>query len=341
LAHAWGRFEAANPGFRVVIDGFAHHTVVANGIRVHYVEAGEGPPVVMCHGWPESWYSWRHQIPALAAAGFRVVVPDMRGYGRTSRPDDVGAYTITHLVGDMVGLVDALKAETAVIVGHDWGAPVAWYSALLRPDLFAAVAGLSVPFRPPVSLPPGTKISDLVRTRAGDRDYYRLFIASGAKAEAEFENDIRGYILGVLYSLSGDIGAGRQWDGFMARGQGIRDALTVPERLPPWLTEDDLDFYVSEFERTGLTGGFNYYRNIDAISGQLAPFVGRTIEQPALYLCGEHDVIAGNNRESHAHMRTWLPDLRGFHTLTGAGHWLQQERSEQVNEYLIQFLKGL
>ncbi|MBT3332535.1 MAG: alpha/beta hydrolase [Rhodospirillaceae bacterium] len=324
-----------------MIDEFAHNAVIANGIRIHYVEAGEGPLVVMCHGWPESWYSWRHQIPALAAAGFRVVVPDMRGYGRSSRPDDVGAYTINHLVGDMVGLVGALKAESAVIVGHDWGAPVAWYSALLRPDLFRAVAGLSVPFRPPVSLPPGMKISDLVREQAGNRDYYRLFIASGAKAEVDFEKDIRSYILGILYSVSGDIGAGQQWDGFMEHGEGISDALTFPEILPPWLTEADLRFYVSEFERTGLTGGVNYYRNIDAMAAQLAPFIGCTIEQPTLYLCGEHDVIAGNNPEAHAIMQAALPDLHGFHALAGAGHWLQQERPEEVNEYLVQFLNGL
>jgi pimeloyl-ACP methyl ester carboxylesterase len=318
-----------------------HGTVIANGIRIHYAEAGDGPLVVMCHGWPESWYSWRHQIPALAKAGFRVVAPDMRGYGRSSKPDDVEAYTITHLIGDMVGLVGALREPTAVIVGHDWGAPVAWYGGLLRPDLFRAVAGLSVPFRAPFALPPGVKISDMVRAQAGERDYYRLFIASGFRAEADFEKDIRSYILGVLYSASGDIGPGQQWDGFMKQGQSIRDVLTVPKQLPPWLTEADLEFYVSEFERTGLAGGFNYYRNIDALPRQLAPFVGRTLEQPTLYLCGEHDVIAGNNPEAHTAMRAALPNLRGFHALAGAGHWLQQERATEVNEHLIGFLKGL
>lgn len=323
------------------MDGIKHGTVTANGIRIHYVEAGDGPLVVMCHGWPESWYSWRHQIPALAEAGFRVVAPDMRGYGRSSKPDDIGAYTITHLIGDMVGLVGALKVQTAVIVGHDWGAPVAWYTGLLRPDLFRAVAGLSVPFRAPFALPPGVKISDMVRAQAGERDYYRLFIASGFGAETDFEKDIRSYILGVLYSVSGDIGPGRQWDGFMKRGQTIRDVLTVPKRLPPWLTEADLEFYVAEFERTGLTGGFNYYRNIDALPCQLAPYVGRTLEQPTLYLCGEHDVIAGNNPEAHTAMKAALPNLRGFHALAGAGHWLQQERAMEVNEHLIGFLKGL
>jgi pimeloyl-ACP methyl ester carboxylesterase len=319
----------------------AHRTAVANGIRIHYVEAGAGPLVILCHGWPESWHSWRNQIPALAAAGYRVVAPDMRGYGRTSQPPNVGDYTITHLVGDMVGLAGALGETTAVIVGHDWGAPVAWYSALMRPDLFRAVAALSVPFRPPAPLPPGMKISDMVRALAGDRDYYRLYIADGHKAEAEAERDLRSFLLGVLYSVSGDIGPGRQWDGFMQRGQSIRDCLTIPDALPPWLSEEAFEFYVAEFERTGLTGGFNWYRNIDALTSQLAPFAGRTIKQPALYLCGEFDLIAGNNPEAHQAMRVALPDLRGFQMLKGAGHWLQQERAEEVNARLVEFLGGL
>ncbi|MEW9922314.1 alpha/beta fold hydrolase [Marimonas sp. MJW-29] len=305
------------------------------------MEIGEGPIVLLCHGWPESWYSWRHQLRALAKAGYRVVAPDMRGYGRSSQPREVGAYAITSLVGDMVGLINSIGGEQAVIIGHDWGAPVAWYSALMRPDLFRAVAGLSVPFRPPVALPPGVRISDMYRAQSGARDYYRLFITEGSQAEAEAEADIRSYLLGLLYSASGDIGPEKQWDGFMDRGSGIRACLTVPDDLPSWLSEEDLLFYVSEFERTGFTGGFNYYRNIDAITAQLAPFVGRTIEQPSFYLCGEHDLIAGNTPEAHADMRSSLPDLRGLHVLAGAGHWLQQERSDEVNERLIDYLASL
>jgi len=322
-------------------DQFSHHTITTNGIRLHYVEAGAGPLVIACHGWPESWYSWRHQILALAQSGFRVVAPDMRGYGRSSRPDDVAAYTITHLVGHMVGLVNSFGVDDAVIVGHDWGAPVAWYSALMRPDLFRAVAGISVPFRPPAPLPPGIRISDIVRELAGERDYYRLFIADGPQAEREAEQDLRSYLLGVLYSVSGDIGPGKQWDGFMEKGHGIWDCLTLPDKQPTWLSEQDLDFYVSEFERTGLTGGFNYYRNIDVMTAQLAPFLGKTIEQPSLYLCGEFDPIAGNTPDAHTEMQRVLADLRGFHVLKGAGHWLQQERANEVSQHLINFLNGL
>lgn len=321
--------------------GISHHIVAANGIRIHYAEAGEGPLVVLCHGWPESWYSWRHQLQALAGAGYRVVAPDMRGYGRTSRPDEVGAYTITHLAGDIVGLVQGLGESEAVVVGHDWGAPVAWYSALMRPDLFRAVAGLSVPYRAPAVLPSGMTMSDIMRAMAGEKDYYRLFIADGRRAEADFEKDIRRYLLGALFSISGDIGPGEQWNGLMDKGQAIGDVMTVPDALPPWLSQADLDFYVAEFERTGLTGGFNYYRNIDALPACLAPFLGRTIEQPSFYLCGEFDVIAGNTPDAHQAMKDSLPDLRGFHVLDGAGHWLQQERPEAVNELLIGFLDGL
>ena len=322
-------------------DDFSHGTVNANGIRLHYVEAGTGPLVLFCHGWPESWYSWRHQIAAVAAAGYRAVAPDMRGYGRSSRPAQVADYSLTHLVGDMVGLTTALGETSAVIVGHDWGGPVAWYSALMRPDLFRAVAGLSVPFRPPVALPPGLTMSDLMRQMAGEQDYYRLYFGPVGQAEAEFERDIRRILLGVLYSISGDIGAGKQFDGLMPRGSTINDNITVPDKLPDWLSEADLDFYVGEFERTGFYGAFNYYRCIDALPGCLAPFIGRTIEQPSFYIAGEYDLIAGNTPEAHQAMQAVLPDLRGLHILDDAGHWLQQERAEAVNALLLEFLAGL
>jgi len=318
-----------------------HHTVDTNGIRMHFVAKGDGPLVVLCHGWPESWYSWRHQIDALARAGYRAVAPDMRGYGRTSRPDEVAAYDLTHLVGDIVGLVEALDAETAVVVGHDWGGPVAWTSALSRPDLFRAVAGLSVPYHPPLTLPDGVTMSDVLRTQAGDGDNYRLFFADGRRAEDDFEKDIRRYLKGVLYSLSGDIGPGKQFDGILKRGQDLSDALTVPDQLPDWVSEADLDFYVAEFERTGLTGGFNYYRNLDGLLDCMAPFMGRTIEQPSFYIAGEFDPVAGNNPKSHQTMRDKLPDLRGLQVLPGAGHWIQRERAAEVSELLVGFLDGL
>jgi len=182
-----------------------HGTVETNGIRMHYVEHGSGPLVVMCHGFPESWYSWRHQLEALGEAGFHAVAPDMRGYGNTDRPADIDQYTLLHLTGDVVGLLDALGAESAVIAGHDWGAPVAWLAALLRPDRFRGVIGLSVPYRPRGKVRPTT-----VMPQTDDAVFYQLYFQNPGVAEAEFEQDVRSTIRGALYWGSGD--APRQQD---------------------------------------------------------------------------------------------------------------------------------
>ena len=172
-----------------------HRFVDVNGIRMHIAEQGAGPLVLLCHGFPESWYSWRHQLPALADAGFHAIAPDMRGYGQTDRPDAIDQYTMLHLVGDMVGLLDALGARPAVIAGHDWGAPVAWHAALLRPDRFRAVVGLSVPFRPRGRARPTT-----VMPQTDDAQFYQLYFQEPGVAEAEFERDARASIRRVLYS---------------------------------------------------------------------------------------------------------------------------------------------
>src|SRR6266850_1804155 len=176
-----------------------HRTVETNGIRMQLAEAGAGPPVLLCHGFPESWYSWRRQLPALAEAGFHAVAPDMRGYGRTDRPEAIDQYTLLHLVGDIVGLLDALAVEQAVIAGHDWGAPVAWHAALLRPDRFRGVIGLSVPYRPRGSVRPTT-----VMPQTDDAVFYQLYFQTPGVAEAEFERDVRSTFRHLLCSASGD-----------------------------------------------------------------------------------------------------------------------------------------
>jgi len=326
--------------------GFEHGQVDANGISVHTVSMGEGPLVVFCHGFPESWYSWRHQLPAVAAAGHRAVALDMRGYGGTSRPADIGAYTMSHLVGDVVGVVAALGEQEAVVVGHDWGGPVAWYSALMRPDVFRAVAALSVPYIPPIGgLPEGVTINDLMRANAAGRDYYRLYFQEPGVAEADLEADIERSVLGFMYTISGDIVADgvheTGWDGHFPLGETVTDQLVLPEQLPSWLTADDLAFYVAELRASGYRGGLNWYRNINALPAILAPFVGATIDQPALYLGGELDMIAGNTPEAISALPGMVPGLRGVEMLAGAGHWLQQERPAEVNAALIDFLSGL
>src|SRR5690242_13945294 len=248
----------------------SHRTIETNGIRMHVAEQGTGPLVVLCHGFPESWYSWRHQLLALAEAGFHAVAPDMRGYGGTDRPEAIDQYTLLHLIGDMVGLLDALGVEQAVIAGHDWGAPVAWHAALLRPDRFRGVIGLSVPYRPrgpvrPTSVMPQTE----------NAVFYQLYFQTPGVAEAEFEHDIRRFIRGNLYSISGDL-PGREPVTMMVPRQGGLLArwathFAIPETLPTWITEADVDFYAAEFARSGFRGGLNWYRNIDRNWELLAP----------------------------------------------------------------------
>src|SRR6266581_3437890 len=227
-----------------------HRFIETNGIRMHVAEAGVGPLVVLCHGFPESWYSWRHQLPALAQAGFHAVAPDMRGYGQSGRPEAIDQYTLFHLVGDMVGLVDALGAEEAVIAGHDWGAPVAWHAALLRPDRFRGVLGLSVPFRPRGTVRPTSAMP-----QTDDAIFYQLYFQEPGVAEAEHERDIRLTIRSILCSISGDAPSGAaEAVGMVPRNGGFLSRMTSPGTLPAWITDVDIDFYVGEFSRTGFRG---------------------------------------------------------------------------------------
>ena len=321
-----------------------HRTVDTNGIRMHVAEAGEGPLVVMCHGFPESWYSWRHQLVALADAGYHAVAPDMRGYGQTDKPAAIDDYTLLHLVGDMVGLLDALGAPTAVIVGHDWGAPVAWRSALLRPDRFRAVAGLSVPYQPRGSNRPTT-----VMPHTDDAIFYQLYFQTPGVAEAEFERDPADTIRRVLYWGSGDaerpafsIGAGGDL-GMVKRSGGFLGTHAAPPTLPAWVTEADIAFYAGEFARSGFRGGLNWYRNIDRSWELFAPWTGAAVTVPALYIAGDRDMVLsfkGMDRLLPA-LKHFIPNLRETIILPGCGHWTQQERAAEVNAALIGFLKAL
>lgn len=327
------------------MDSLKHGNINANGIDIHFVEQGEGPLVVFCHGFPESWYSWRHQIPAVASAGFRAVALDMRGYGQTSKPEAISAYSLSHLVGDVVGAVAKLGHETAIIVGHDWGGPVAWNCALMRPDIFQAVAVLSVPFNPPTAIPDGIDLNDLMAVSAGDRDYYRLYFQEPGVAEAEMDKDVRHSMLGLMYSISGDIikdGVHSEgWDGHFPKGESFVSQLVIPDELPPWLSEQDLQFYIDELSNSGFRGGINWYRNIKLIPGILAPFIGARICQPVLYLYGEYDRIAGNTKKAIETMPESLPNITDITKIQGAGHWLQQERPTEVNSAILAFLASL
>jgi pimeloyl-ACP methyl ester carboxylesterase len=317
-----------------------HRSIEANGIRMHLAEQGSGPLVLLCHGFPESWYSWRHQIDALAAAGFHVVAPDMRGYGQTDQPEAIDQYTLLHSVGDMVGVMDALGVETAVIAGHDWGAPVAWLAALLRPDRFRAVIGLSVPFRPRGKARPTS-----VMPQTDDAVFYQLHFQTPGVAEAELEADIPTSVRGILLQLSGEGPPGAGGFSMVPRIGGVmastRKASLAP--LPAWLTEADLAFYAGEFARTGFRGALNWYRNVNRTWEMLAPFAGAKVTVPALYVAGERDVVLTfpATQELVANLVQFVPQLRQTIILPGCGHWTQQERPEAVNAAMIEFLRAL
>jgi pimeloyl-ACP methyl ester carboxylesterase len=322
-----------------------HRTIETNGIRMHLAEQGAGPLVVLCHGFPESWYSWRHQLRALSEAGFHAVAPDMRGYGKTDRPEAIDQYTLLHLVGDMVGLLDALGVETAVIAGHDWGGPVAWHSALFRPDRFRAVIGLSTPYASPGTARPST-----VMPRTDAALFYQLYFQTPGVAEADLERDPLGTIHRFLYFASGDAprGIGGPFEagpgaGMVDRKTGLVGGMPDPARLPAWLTGADLEFYAGEFARTGFRGGLNWYRNIDRNWELRAPFAGARVSVPALYVAGDRDVVVSfpGVAQVLANLPNVVPQLRNSIMLPGCGHWTQQERAAEVNTAMIEFLNGL
>jgi pimeloyl-ACP methyl ester carboxylesterase len=295
----------------------AERRVAVNGIELQVLDEGSGPLVVLCHGFPELAFSWRRQVPALAGAGYRVLAPDLRGYGRSSAPADVDAYDVVSLCGDLCGLLDALGEREAVFVGHDWGASLVWQLAVLHPTRVRAVAGLSVPFVPRAPAPP----LPIMRRHLGE-DFYIVWFQRPGVADAALARDVRRTLT-----------TSRQWTAQWAEDDG---AASQP---PPWLSESELAVYVEAFERTGFTGGLNWYRNIDRNWELTAPVAERRVEQPALFLTGERDPV---RRFMPAEaMRGWVTDLRAEIVVPGAGHWVQQQEPEAVNAALLDFLAGL
>ncbi|MFE2352289.1 MULTISPECIES: alpha/beta fold hydrolase [Kitasatospora] len=317
-----------------------HRTVAGPAGRLHAVEQGDGPLVLLVHGFPESWYSWRHQLPALAGAGYRAVALDVRGYGRSSRPADPAAYRMRELVADNLALVRALGEETAVVVGHDWGSNIAAASALLHPEVFRAVGLLSVPYAPPG----GPRPSEVFAGMGGPEEFYVSYFQRPGRAEAEIEPDVRGWLAGFFAALSADTmpGADAPDPHFVSRADGgtLRERFPRGVR-PAWLSEADLDVYAGEFERTGLTGALNRYRNMDRDWAELAELAGRPLEQPALFVGGTRDASTTWMAEAIDAFPRTLPALAGAHLLEGCGHWVQQERPAEVNELLTGWLDAL
>lgn len=314
-----------------------HRIVDAYGTRIHLVEQGEGPLVLFVHGFPESWYSWRYQLPVLAEAGYRAVAIDVRGYGRSSKPFAIEDYRMVKHVADNVGVVHALGADAAVIVGHDWGSPIAANSALLRPDVFHGVALLSVPYSPRGE----TRPTDAFKVLGGDEEFYISYFQEPGRAEAEIEADVRGWLLGFYFSASAD--ARSPADGgtiaTVKPGGRLRDRFTVPEELPGWLSEADLDFYTTEFERSGFRGPLNRYRNVDRDWDDLAAFTHAPITVPSLFIGGERDGPTRWGAGAISRFDSNLPALVRSHILPGCGHWTQQERADEVNSLLLDLLR--
>ncbi|OMC49530.1 epoxide hydrolase [Mycobacterium sp. IS-2888] len=306
-------------------------------MQLRVVEAGDrgAPTVVLAHGFPELAYSWRHQIPALAEAGYHVLAPDQRGYGGSSAPDAIAAYNIRELTADIVGLLDDVGAERAVWVGHDWGAPVAWHAPLLHPDRVSAVVGLSVPPLPRSHVAP----TKAWRKLFGENFFYILYFQEPGVADAELNADPGRVIRRMMGGLRADGGQDALVRMATPGPQGFLDRLPEPDGLPDWISQDELDHYVDEFSRTGFTGGLNWYRNFDRNWETTPELDGAKISVPCLFIGGSADPVLSFTRADRASQVVSGPYRQVM--LEGAGHWLQQERPDEVNAALLDFLNGL
>lgn len=314
--------------------------IQSDGISQQILEAGSGPLVLLIHGFPELGISWRAQVEALAAGGFHAVAPDMRGYGGSDKPSGTPAYSILHLVGDMVDLVRALGETECVVVGHDWGAPVAWHCALMRPDMFRAVAGLSVPFQPRRPGGPPTPAMAAIAKRAGMGELYISQFQS-PDAHLAFEADVATALRKGFHAYDGATPDGRRSTGFIAPGQTFLSSVEDDAALPPWMSEVHFREYVDAFSAGGFKGPIDWYRCLDLNWSLTAFLQGARIRQPSLFIVGERDPVRLYAGQHEATLKDWLTDLRGRHVLPGAGHWVQQERPEDVNRLLLAFLGTL
>lgn len=318
---------------------FPHITnrrIATNGIELNIAEQGEAnaPLIVMCHGFPESWYSWRHQFAPLADAGYHVVAPDMRGYGESDKPADISAYNQIEVVNDIKGLVSALGYETAIVIGHDWGGPTAWACALWHPEVFTAVGVLSVPFSPRSPVPP----LEAMKAVFAGKFFYQLYFQQSGVAEAEFEKDVRTGLRKFYHLASGEM----DWNilGEKSEHDDLLTSLIDPDKMGPWLSDSDLDFYVNEFTHSGFAGPLNYYRNHN-LTWELSADKPTEIHQPALFVAGERDGVIAMAGPALENMPNFVKDLRTNVLIPKIGHWTQQEAPEAVNEHLLSWLNGL
>lgn len=314
-----------------------HRTVMVNGIRMHVAEDGQGPLVVLLHGWPELWYSYRSQLEALARAGYHAVAPDQRGFGQTDAPAAVEDYTLLHTAGDVVGLIAALGEKTAVVVGHDWGSPAASAAALFRPDIVRGVVLLSVPYIPRGEVDMLSRLSDAL----GPHNYQVFFQEPGV-AEKVLEADVGRTVRGALIGASGDAPVVNT---LADVSTGELFAGVAPDMaLPPWLSEEDVAYYTAEYTRTGYRGGLNWYRNSRRTWELMAAWHGAPLLAPSLFISGDRDLVyhwPGIKELVGVLREVSMPNLVRAAVLQGCGHWTQQERPAEVNQLLVDFLAAL
>ena len=314
-----------------------------NGIKIRAAVQGEGPLVVMVHGFPESWYSWRHQMAPLAAAGFTACAIDVRGYGGSGKPHPVEAYAMTEMTADVAGVIEALSpGRPAVLIGHDWGAPIVWHTAVLHPSKVRAVAGLSVPWfgLPPMSL---DQLIKAVYTDQG-KFFYQAYFKEPGVAEAAFESDVRGALRKLYFSGSGDSQA--YWGGAEKKhGDALLDGLPDPDPFPAWLTSEDIDYFVNEFAQSGFRGPINRYRNHTRDWEHMSGIPDRIVKQPSLFIVGERDLVlkmfGGSKEAAFERMAANAADHRGSHLIPKIGHWTQQEAPDETTGILIDWLARL
>jgi pimeloyl-ACP methyl ester carboxylesterase len=316
----------------------AFQTIRTNGVNLRCVVEGDGPLVIMIHGWPECWYSWRHQIGPVRGAGYRVVVPDVRGYGGSDAPQALEAYDMESLIGDVLGLIDHFGEKQAILFGHDWGAPIVWNTTALHPDRVRAVAALSVPYSPRGKM----SSIELWRQIYAGRFFYQLYFQEPGAAEAEFEAEIRKSLRKIYYAGSGDSPKG-MFRSDKRPGERMLDDLPEPVTLPDWLTDADIEYYVSQFQKSGFRGPLNRYRNQQRDWERLTALTGARITVPACFIAGRRDGVLKfiPNFDLVENMRRWTDDLRVCEILDGAGHWIQQERPAEVTKLLLGFLATL
>lgn len=314
--------------------GVSQRRIATNGIELNIAEAGQGPLVLMLHGFPESWYSWRHQFAPIAKAGYLAVAPDMRGYGKSEKPHEIEAYNQVKVRKDIIGLIDALGYDKAVVIGHDWGAPTAWACALHHPDRVRGVGALSVPFMPRSPVPPMAAMREMFKGQF----FYQLYFFEPGIAEAEFEADIRTALKKFLVMAGGETDLAT----LPAKGpdDDLFTGLPEPQTLPDWLREEDLDYYAREFERSGMRGPLNYYRNHD-LTWELTEGAPGHIDQPAFFAGGAKDGVIMMAAQALQEMPDHVRDLRINELIPGIGHWTQQEAPDAVNDIILRFLRDI